>query len=681
MRTLVSLLVASVCAATARADDAPVRVNRYLAGDTLVHVSTSDGRLWLDRIRESALGTLLDEPEVREFLAEVARGIESELARFEEVFGLSFAELPRLLPGEVTVNLTGLELGVPNPVVDRLLATVQLRGEEALFQGLLERAAAAIRKASPEAETGSYDLAGGASVAWVRAGQRTLSWTFHGGFFLVATDQAELNALAGRIERNEPGGLLENPRYLAAARRTISGRTGLWAWVDARRLRERISTALDEGQRKGIAALGLESVEAVALASTLADGGMVDRLYVHAPGAEEGVFALLDAQPAYRGAGLDRVPARAFFVQAGAYDLARLAEGYRELAARVAPGEGYEAIRGAYDSFREYAGCDLAEFLAGVGGETVLYATLPDSGGLMPEVVLQANLAEGSRFPERLEAFLERATAAGGEEPALDVRTVPFLDRTFRYVNLTRAGRQQIVAPAFAFHERRLVVAQTPQALKHALLALDRRGADVTSSPDFARTVGLLSPGYDSLGYADLGRGSVAAYDTLVPFFQAVVPKGDVPFEPALLPTGEAVGRHLFGVAWATYRDRDGFAVEFASPVGLAPFLGLIAALGALDQARKDVALGAAGQGPRPVAPVAFDFRDATLAEALDDLARRSGSAIHFPAEECAAIRVTASSAEPLPVADAVARVLEGTPFTSRARVLPDGAGQVVVYR
>ncbi|MBI4612973.1 MAG: hypothetical protein HY720_05125 [Planctomycetes bacterium] len=681
-RAALALLLA-VLALPAAAQEEPLSVADYLEADTLAHFSAPDSRAYFDRLAESRLGSLFEEPEVRALVDDIARGIESDLDRFLESYGLRFADLVRLFQGEITLSLTGIEVGAENPFADRILFTARVGSEEELYRALAERIVRFVEEKNPGAERGEVTLSGGASVSWIRVGPHTLSYSFHRGTFFASTDQPALLALLSRIEKGKKGGLEENPRYVAAARRTAAGRTAVWGFVDVRAILSRFETAIGKEAWEKIGALGLDKVESVGFASTISKGGMVDRLYIHAPEGKEGIWKLLDSQPSYRGEGLPWVPPGAFYVQAGTYRLKDALDLYLDLAGRVAAPEEYEDVRKGLADFQEFGGFTLGDLLGCLGEEIVLYATLPEAGGLMPDVVLLAKISNVERFETLLAKFLAAAAAGGPENPALDVREIPFGDGSFRYVNLSRLGQQQAIAPAFAVRGDVFVLAQAPNPAKHALLRLGRagEGGDIWDSADFRETTALLAPGYGSIGYTDLARGAVAGYNTVVPFFQAVLPKGDVPFEPALLPTGECLARHLFGVAWATYRERDGFAIEVVSPVGVAPFLGAAAVAGLFDQIKKGANPIATPPVDGEMPSVSFRYEGAPLAEALDDLARRAGVAVHYPPEAVEGVVVSASSDDPLPLARAIERLLDGTGLSARVRELPGGERQIVVYR
>lgn len=187
-----------------------------------------------------------------------------------------------------------------------------------------------------------------------------------------------------------------------------------------------------------------------------------------------------------------------------------------------------------------------------------------------------------------------------------------------------------------------------------------------------------LSPGWGSLGYLDAGRALVAVYETLGPLFQALIPKGDVPFEPALIPMPQTIAKHLYGIGWATYKTRDGVRIELASPIGAVPLV-LAAGIGnTLSQlVRKQRQAYARKTQATP--QISFNFKNMPLTQALDQIARTSGVTIMYTRNAVKGVAVS-GQVKQVALGQAIARLLPPQ-LAYRIRETPSGKTQVVVYK
>jgi hypothetical protein len=116
-------------AGTARAEAPPA--TRLLPPDTLAYIAFADVPDLKRRLNETAMGQMIQNPQMRPLVDELYGSIESRYAAIQEQLGLSMGELASIPQGNVTaaivpVNqslapLVLLEVGERNPALDKLL--------------------------------------------------------------------------------------------------------------------------------------------------------------------------------------------------------------------------------------------------------------------------------------------------------------------------------------------------------------------------------------------------------------------------------------------------------------------------------------------------------------------------------------------------------------------------------
>lgn len=685
---LLGALIAVLCLLpSARADDAPTSLAHYLPDDTLAHLVVSPGLK--AALRKTAPGRILDEPEVKLLVDEIVANTARDFSAFERAIGFRVRDLLNLFDdGEVSLTLTGISTNT-NPVADRLLLAARGAQAAQAWDKLLALALAEAKAEYPRLKVSRYSLKQ-CEVRSIRVGPVTLSLATYKGWWLASTDATALATLVAQLERGpREDSLAARSLYRDMKARATRGRPGAFLYFDFAGLREEVLIGPLKSQRGLVAKLGLDKLRAIAAASVCTDKGFVERVVIDAPGATTGVYSLLASLPKSDRSALKLAPEKTVFCIAGALDPLDTATAWRQFIGSLDAKQA-EQLDAGVRAFERSAGIALPDLIGKVGPRFCLYLTMPDHEGLMPDLCLVVETRDPKGLAATLDRLVARATRAGDEAPALDIREVPWVGgRSYRYVNLSRLGEQQVVAPAWAIQGNWLVIGHTPNNFKNAwtrVAALEAGTArSLTDTPRWERFASQIDGRWGSLAYLDAGRLLVASYETLAPFVQAVVPKGDVPFEPALLPRAHVLARHLHGVGLAAQRDGRGLTLELASPIGLVPFVvfgGVSDALQKRAKARGYVE-GQPGQPTvkTPRSPlVSFAFQQTDLAQALDALARLSGAEIRFSRELCRAIPVENAQADGVALDRALSLLVPADRMSYRVRPLPGGKLQVVIY-
>ncbi len=700
---LLGILLALAPTVPAAAAEPEVPLARHLPADTLAAIAVDDLAAIEGALARTRVASLFREPDVAAIVDEVAATVAPDIARAEATLGFKLRELAGLARGSAIYGITDLGLPAENPALRYQLLILRPDDDAALaLWGRIQARLAETGVARPPGSVAGEMEMNGATVHTLRAGDVASYLAHFRGHVVYGTDAVAvgraIKSIAAGSAAPEEGSLAARAEYRAVREACLGGQPGALLYVDVAGIRGKmlvkaaeaasgVAGGGDKGGLKVLDALGLADVRAGGLGAALDGRGFRDTLYLHAPDARAGLFALAGPDPSVDAArALARVPADAFLAVSVPGSLARAYVLYLALAQQIAPPGDYGKIKGALDTFRSETGIALRDLLLPFAGDIVLYATLPERGeGLYPEVVLLADLRDPAALRAHLDALVARLTRAGSDRPALDIRTIPLpaagpgSPGTFHYVNLGRLAGAQVIEPALAIRGSTLVVAATPMHLKRTmerLAATDVPG--LVHGPAWSDAARDLEPGARLVVYADLPKVLAGLYNTYGPFFQSALDKGDLPFDPGLLPTGTTLSRHLYGATLALYREPRGVRLVLRSPVG--PW-AVVAAGAATDTIKKLAAKAPPGMaGPSAAAPrVTFDFKEMELAAALEAVAAQGRAQVFFPRARCEGRRVTVAGTDQ-PLEAAIERLLEGTGLAVRVRRLPGDEIQVTVY-
>ncbi len=669
---VLSLLLASLALLPAQAES----IARYLPADTLVHLTLTDGKQVKQALKQVALARLLQEKEVQLFIDELSKNLGDTFTQFEKELGLTYYELFALFQGEVSLTVTGIS-AAKNPVLDRLLLTAELGDKGATYRKVLSWLKQKISQADKTVRFGSYELKQ-CKVQTIRLTGVTLSTAFYKGRFFAATDGTALAELLGKLDSKPRDGLAGKPLYRQMKQQVTRGQPGLHLYLDLAGILKKVLRGPGASdQRKKLAEFGVDQIQALAIGSTISKRGFVERVYVHAPKATRGLFSMIESLPETDRDVVRLLPEKSLIFQVGALNPLQSWLSYLDFVQRVAPEEYKQGYQSLYQ-FEKSLGLKVPQLLRTFGKRFAFYVTMPENEGLAPHIVLMMETEKPQQLRETLNQLIQRMRRTGQDYPALDIRKIPFDDSYFHYLNLSRLGGQQVIAPAFAIRGNWFLLAQSPLNLKAAWVSLaNKQRQSMADTPRFKLISEELSPRWGSMGYLDAGRGLVAVYETFAPLFQALIPQGDVPFEPALIPMPSTLAKHLYGVGWATYKTREGVRIELASPIGVVAFLASAVTADLLGKLVKKQQAQRASKDKTP--QVSYNYRDMPLTEALDNLARKSGVTILYTRKALSGLAVT-GEAKQMTLGSAMARLLPPS-LAYRIRQTPDGKLQVVVYK
>jgi hypothetical protein len=276
---------------------------------------------------------------------------------------------------------------------------------------------------------------------------------------------------------------------------------------------------------------------------------------------------------------LRRVPERAFYASAGRADLAEMMDIAMDAVGEVEPA-ALDEVLAHLGRAEEFIGLDIREdILRPFGEEMALYAALPESGGLIPDIVFLTRLRDPARFQSSMEHLIAKLRMVLEDRPRLaaEHRKMEYMGRTIHYLHVSHKWGDPIpVTPAFIVEGDLMAMALVPSVLKD-FVARAEGARSLFDRPDFKRVMKGLPDGLASVEYVDFGAAARMIYGTLLPIAQAAGKDQDVPLDFALMPRTETIAKHFFGAAWGMQADDAGISLHAYSPTGIGPLVATLA--------------------------------------------------------------------------------------------------------
>ena len=513
----------------------------------------------IERLRETALADILAEEEVRAALGEPIDWIRNLSAVVEAVTKMKREEFTRAFGGELTVAVVGFEGNAPRGC----LALELSEGREEL-EKLLDVARILLAPAG-----WTQYIHRGYTIETAPRQRMVLCYTFVKNFFLVATGRAEIEAaIACALGDREA---LSSRAEFATVRKRL-GDPDLLLFIPVTELLKRM---IPERDMQGVRLLGLDGLRTFAASVEVSGKEFVEKACILAP-ERAGVLRLLELRATNLPA-LKHAPFDAFAYAAVRLSPGELLDGLKDLATRA--GRGQRAERGVQKA-GELLGRELNEFLDLFSGELQLHAIRPPGAGLVPDLVLMAELLRPDDVAATLEALVKAVEERGRPKLArASYRGVRF------YAVQGEGGRRAPISPCFAVVGDFAILTLGSQAAKRLIARFQAPGLGLSENPRFAGAAERLPRGKAGLFYMDLPELVNFAYSTLVPLADNRPRLGDLRVRGLDLPLPEVITAHLTPVVAAVCQEGEVVFAELHSPVPVSVPLAL-AAFGVAEKRR-----------------------------------------------------------------------------------------------
>lgn len=206
------------------------------------------------------------------------------------------------------------------------------------------------------------------------------------------------------------------------------------------------------------------------------------------------------------------------------------------------------------------------DVLANVNGVMLTYSLPGEGFPGQPTQIFRAGLRDGERFAKAVGAM---AAALGGAFP--EMKAIKLVEsehegrRLFELDVSATPAAMAMIQPAFAIDGAQLVATlQSTKALKTALNGVQGSGS-LAQNSEFAGFIkGLQGKGtLTALGFSDVAKTFGSIYGQVAPMVSMFAgAAGDLPLDLSLMPTEQAIGRHLGYGFSGGYRTSGGLGVQ-----------------------------------------------------------------------------------------------------------------------
>lgn len=551
---------------------APFRLENVVPSSALFYASIDDVPAFIEALKSTATFRTWLDPEFQAFLGDAVRSVQSKIeeghARIERETGLDLRVMRTMIAGQAAVAVlppAGGESRFP-----RLLASIELGDNVGRFREISRAILEKAREASGgEISSESYTYEG-TTVESIRFGGDgdAMHATVIGSALVVSSDEDALNdAIERTVAAARPRDTLGSAARFRNVMSKVNSADGesVIAYADVAGAIAAFAPAMSGNDRAVLDALGVTDVRAIGLATTLARDGVFDTVFIDTPAEKRGILRLLE-MPQGPLATIDSAPEGTLLYFGVHIDPREIASEVRRIAAIAEPGSVEEMDRGLAEA-REKLGFDPIEDLVGSFGDEFSFFLRAPNAGVIPDMALVAKLADPEKLERTLAKIEELVRREAGEQ-------LPF---THKVSALAGGGRLHTITPQhvpFAIHLGidGGMAAIGPQAstVKDALAG---QGGGLRRDPQFVSGLRLLDArpdsGFGSLAYVNLRDGLGYLYNVASPFIAGWRPRSSgVPLDMALLPSVEALTRHMTPIVQTFRSEGDGFFARSVSPTG-----------------------------------------------------------------------------------------------------------------
>ncbi|MDA1193662.1 MAG: hypothetical protein O2894_00605 [Planctomycetota bacterium] len=481
------------------------RLEARVPATTLGLVTLEDVGGMSARMQNTALGGLFQEPEMKAFMAPIEAAGQDMLDAGEEgPFGEAGPMLVRVLKqleglrGQIAVAVVDMDMESEKP---RLVASLDFGPHIKDFVTFVQTLRAEL---DPEGENIQEFERDGRLYWSVDEGMPVIATTADTAFVLATDEGLLASVLAGTVEKP----LSTSDGFRAV--RTKSGGEDLafFAFANMPAIAARLVEVMDDEGMRMARHLGLDTIHGIGYGMAFVGDGFMDSFVVHAPGAEHGLVPLV-SMPAFKSQALKFVPEKAFYYEEGSADLTALLPRMRTLIEGIEPGMSEQLDEGLAH-VNEAIGVDLEkEILAGLAGPSAWYMTMPESGGLYPELALFLK----AKDPAAYERVLERAMAglAGmlteeGEVIA-STRVLEYRGQRLHLLDLQAAQGDDVIpfTPTWTLLDGWWVITLVPHAMKEVVLRHgSQTGGGLAAQEDFQALMRVMPETAGAMSYLDL---------------------------------------------------------------------------------------------------------------------------------------------------------------------------------
>ncbi|MBI1850111.1 MAG: hypothetical protein HYR85_07180 [Planctomycetes bacterium] len=561
-------LIATLNSSNVGADGTGARTRRFesvIPPGAFAFVSFPDLERSNELYGQTALFDLWREPEVQTFLKEIVVAIERQNKETLDRVQVSADECAQLKLGQV-----GISVGVDGTDSWGIAIGIQVRSNvekaSSLARQLLDQAmrmmASASGVGSPKIVERQYQGQTIRSTAVPGIGLQgkdiDLCYTFVDSLFVGALNRGYLEKIIDTARDPKAPNLSTSPLFQAAVSKVQSPATTFLGFVNVQALRQRFADLIPAEVMKALQALGVDLVQAFAVAESVEGKLIRDTFYVHAPGERRGLIKSCAMSP--NGLATARLaPRDAVFFDSNTLDLRALVDGFLEIIKNNDPSAHARAIA-EIQQVEQLLGFRLREdLLASFGSEMATFLALPAGGSPIPEFGMAVKL----RDPTSCARFID---AIPFDKLGVHAKRLEFNGVSIQYLDL--ASAMVPIAPALCVSGNFLFVGGSVQTLKQMVSRFQSNDEGLLGNTSFKAVRGKIPADASWVDFVDLSRIAAFMVNSIGPMLGPLAKESHLPLDPALLPTADTVAKHLGSYVGFLRSDADGFTSSCESAVG-----------------------------------------------------------------------------------------------------------------
>jgi hypothetical protein len=562
----------------------PFSLQSRIPADSLVFLSLETGGATRANLANTAVWKLIHDPEMQAFLQPAKEALKKLVdQKMQEIPPLVIKLMQQLdnIEGQVAVALVGMDGERPD-----LVASIDFGDHTDAFVSFLEEMR---KEVDPEGETLKTETKDGKTWWSVSEGGMPITATISDTAFVIGTSAERVASVVAGGAEGQPS-LGTSPEFQGL--RTQVGGDGLvaFAYGNVASAFSHFADDMPEEATKMVHGLGVDQIQAAGYGLAIQGDGFMDTLAIHAPGADRGILPLMRLPAMTRPTTLAYAPAGTFYWAEVRAPFDQILTRVRGLMKMVEP-DATSQIEEGLAQADKHLGVDVEkDVLGGLSDTMGVYAALPETGGLYPEVAVILRPKE----PAAYEAVFQRLTqgiasaANEGGDVICDTRTIDYHGKRLHLFELQAAHGSEPVpfTPTWAILGQDLVITLVPHAMKEIVLRQESGAAEggLAAQEDFRTLLAQKPAGAGAMAYLDLQAGMSLLYDTAVPLLQTVAKPNviKVPVDWALLPAARTIRPYLRSLAEFVTADENGIVLSYHAPVPMMPMVAVAMAAGFL---------------------------------------------------------------------------------------------------
>jgi len=563
-------------------------IERVFPAGSLFVASIADFAKSAEAMKGTALYAIWNDPQVQKFLEKPRQMLEQQSAMIEEEMAsvktpdgkpIDLKKVLSVFGGEVAFGLTGFSIpqgGDSAPDVGAVL--VFKIGDEAALDGLLATVESMAKSDSPSFVREKVTIAG-ASVDRMGSKDEPFQLYFakSNGYAAFSVSEKTIGTVLSGLAGSASGATLGTDANYTAVSKTAR-RSGEIAsiYVNFAGILANVEPVLPPQAKSAIDALGIRSLQSMAVSSSFEGKGFMDVATVHTAGERKGIVRLMDGPPLDSKA-IDVVPKDVVSFSIFNFDAGVLWTTLWDTLKAVDAAKEAEARKMLAD-FEAGVGVKVKEdVIDSLGSRMVSYQRPMMPGMLLPDFAFFLQVKSADRLRDAMGKLAKLA-------PNVSLKEVKIGENLYYYFDLSKIAPVPI-QPSYAFVDDNLVLSLNLQSLKSIVNARKSPTfASVRENDEFKTFLPKIPQSVSSIGYNDVKKSFGSMYDQARQFVPLLAMRlgNEMPVDLALLPTSDAFTRHLYG-SYSYSADSGGDASSVSvGPMSMLVVGGLAAVVGGI---------------------------------------------------------------------------------------------------